>query len=69
MRMNVKRTICASSLAAGVGLAILFGGGLGTANAQPGPGCVQMPGPGNNWVCPPSPPSPPTPTPPPTPHS
>lgn len=37
--MTVKRAIYASTLAAGVGLAGLFGVGLGTASAQPGPPC------------------------------
>jgi hypothetical protein len=34
--MNFKRASCASTLAAGVGLAGLFGVGLGTASADPG---------------------------------
>jgi hypothetical protein len=37
--MTFKRVACASTLAAGVGLAGLFGVGLGTASADPGPGC------------------------------
>lgn len=37
--MTVKKAIYASTLAAGVGLAGLFGVGLGTASAQPGPSC------------------------------
>jgi hypothetical protein len=37
--MTFKRVICASTLAAGVGLAGLFGVGLGTAAAQPGQPC------------------------------
>ncbi len=37
--MTVKRAIYASTLAAGVGLAGLFGVGLGTAAAQPGQPC------------------------------
>jgi hypothetical protein len=55
--MNFKRAACASTLAAGVGLAGLFGIGLGTAAADPGqcnapnrPPCGQHDnGPGNNW--------------------
>ncbi|MBO0676517.1 hypothetical protein JRC04_03460 [Mycolicibacterium sp. S2-37] len=43
--MNMKRTITASALAAGIGAAGLFGGvSLGSAGADPGPGCNQ-PGP------------------------
>jgi hypothetical protein len=38
MRMNLKRAIGTSALAAGIGVAGLFGSGLGTAGAQPGPG-------------------------------
>ena len=34
--MNLKRMVCASTLAAGVGIAGLFGVGLGTAGADPG---------------------------------
>lgn len=37
--MNMKRTIGVSTLAAGIGAAGLFGVGLGTAGADPGPGC------------------------------
>jgi hypothetical protein len=37
--MTFKRVACASTLAAGVGLAALFGVGVGTASADPGPGC------------------------------
>src|SRR3978361_569249 len=37
--MTFKRAVYASTLAAGVGLAGLFGVGLGTASAQPGPPC------------------------------
>lgn len=37
--MNVKRAAYASTLAAGVGLAGLFGVGLGAASAEPGPQC------------------------------
>ncbi len=37
--MNLKRMACASTLAAGVGVAGLFGIGLGTAGADPGPPC------------------------------
>jgi hypothetical protein len=37
--MTIKRAIYASTLAAGVGLAGLFGVGLGTASAEPGPQC------------------------------
>jgi hypothetical protein len=36
---KLKRVVCASTLAAGVGVAGLFGIGLGAANAQPGPPC------------------------------
>ena len=35
--MTFKRALCATTLAAGVGLAGLFGTGLGTAAADPGP--------------------------------
>jgi hypothetical protein len=34
--MNLKRMVCASTLAAGVGVAGLLGVGLGTAGADPG---------------------------------
>jgi hypothetical protein len=50
--MKVKRAIAASSLAAGVGLAGLFGVGLATASADPGQPCggpnaaACQPGPG-----------------------
>jgi hypothetical protein len=37
--MTFKRAMYASTLAAGVGLAGLFGVGLGTASADPGPQC------------------------------
>ncbi|WP_123029446.1 hypothetical protein [Mycolicibacterium stellerae] len=37
--MTLKRAFYASTLAAGVGLAGLFGVGLGTASAQPGQTC------------------------------
>jgi hypothetical protein len=37
--MIFKRALCASTLAAGVGLAGLLGVGLSTASADPGPGC------------------------------
>lgn len=37
--MNLKRAIGVSTLAAGVGAAGLFGLGLGTAGADPGPDC------------------------------
>jgi hypothetical protein len=37
--MTFKRAVYASTLAAGVGLAGLFGVGLGTASAQPGQPC------------------------------
>ena len=50
--MKVKRMICASSLAAGVGLAGLLGVGLGTASADPGQHC----GAPNAPVCQPGPP-------------
>jgi hypothetical protein len=33
--MNLKRTLCASSIAAGVGFAGLFGTAIATANAAP----------------------------------
>ncbi|MEZ0365693.1 hypothetical protein ACAG26_18585 [Mycobacterium sp. pUA109] len=36
--MNVKRVLCASSLAAGIGLTGLFGTGMAIANAAPLPG-------------------------------
>ncbi len=50
--MNLKRIVCASTLAAGVGVATLFGAGV--ANAQPGgpcgrpDACQPGPGPQNN---------------------
>ncbi|KUI33803.1 hypothetical protein [Mycobacterium sp. GA-2829] len=37
--MNLKRTVGSTALAAGIGVATLFGSGLGTAGADPGPGC------------------------------
>jgi len=37
--MIFKRALCASTLAAGVGLAGLLGVGLSAASADPGPGC------------------------------
>ncbi|MDX1890923.1 hypothetical protein [Mycolicibacterium sp. 050158] len=37
--MSIKRALYASTLAAGVGLAGLFGAGLGTASADPGQPC------------------------------
>jgi hypothetical protein len=37
--MDLKRMVCASTLAAGVGVAGLFGVGLGTAGADPGQPC------------------------------
>jgi hypothetical protein len=37
--MNLKRMLCASSLAVGVGLTGLLGVGAGTANADPGQPC------------------------------
>lgn len=37
--MAFKRALSVSTLAAGIGVAGLFGIGLGTANADPGPGC------------------------------
>src|SRR5689334_17731783 len=37
--MNIKRAVCASTLAAGVGLSGLLGTGLATATADPGPAC------------------------------
>jgi hypothetical protein len=43
--MNLKRMVAATTLAAGVGTAGLFGIGLGTAAANPGPPCN---GPGNS---------------------
>jgi hypothetical protein len=52
LRMNVKPTLATSTLAAGVGLAGLFGVGLATANADPGQPCggpnapACQPGPG-----------------------
>lgn len=52
--MTIKRAMYASTLAAGVGLAGLFGAGLGTASADPGqcnmpgqPNCGQNQGPNN----------------------
>lgn len=63
--MNLKRVVCSSALAAGVGVAGLLGVGLGVAGADPGQPCgapnapsCQGPGPGqggpapaapNNW--------------------
>jgi hypothetical protein len=52
--MNFKRMVCASTLAAGVAGAGLFGVGLGTAGADPGQQCGGwnapqcQNGPGNN---------------------
>lgn len=37
--MNLKSAVCASALTAGVGVAGLFGLGLGTASADPGQPC------------------------------
>ena len=37
--MNVKRMLCASAMAAGIGTAGLFGIGAGTAAADPGQPC------------------------------
>jgi len=37
--MNLKRTIGTSTVAAGIGVATLFGLGAGTASAQPAPNC------------------------------
>jgi hypothetical protein len=48
--MNLKRMVCASALAGGIGAASLFGLGVGTASAEPGgcapntPNCQQGPG-------------------------
>jgi hypothetical protein len=36
--VNLKRTLCASSIAASIGVAGLFGTGIATANAAPMPG-------------------------------
>jgi hypothetical protein len=58
--MTFKRAAYAATLAAGVGVAGLFGVGLGTASADPGPQCnapnrppcgqdFHNNGPGNNW--------------------
>lgn len=33
--MNLKRTLCASAIAAGIGMAGLFGTGIAAANAAP----------------------------------
>jgi hypothetical protein len=41
--MNLKRMVCASTLAAGVGVAGLLGVGLGTAGADPGCGGWNQP--------------------------
>lgn len=54
--MDLKRIVGASALAAGIGVAGLFGTGLGTAAANPGQpcggpnaaACQQNPGPQNN---------------------
>jgi hypothetical protein len=35
--MNIKRTLCASSIAAGIGVAGLLGTGIAVANAAPAP--------------------------------
>jgi hypothetical protein len=35
--MNIKRTLCASSIAAGIGMAGLLGTGIAVANAAPAP--------------------------------
>jgi hypothetical protein len=35
--MNIKRTLCASSIAAGIGVAGLLGTGIAVANAAPVP--------------------------------
>ncbi len=37
--MTFKRALCASTLATGIGIAGLLGGGLPTAAADPGPQC------------------------------
>ncbi|MBX8692298.1 hypothetical protein [Mycolicibacterium porcinum] len=37
--MGFKKSLGASALAAGIGMAGLLGLGLGTASADPGPGC------------------------------
>ncbi|HKP42145.1 hypothetical protein [Mycobacterium sp.] len=37
--MDFKRVLSISTLAAGIGIAGLFGVGIGTANADPGQGC------------------------------
>ncbi|CDO29798.1 hypothetical protein [Mycolicibacterium porcinum] len=37
--MGFKKSVGASALAAGIGMAGLLGLGLGTASADPGPGC------------------------------
>ena len=44
--MNLKRMMVASTAAAGIGAAALFGLGVGTASADPGQGCG---GPNNGW--------------------
>ncbi|MGV9797473.1 hypothetical protein ACWDTP_05375 [Mycobacterium sp. NPDC003449] len=38
--MSLKKIACMSTLAAGIGMAGMLGLGLGTAAAQPGPGCA-----------------------------
>ncbi|MDH6193967.1 hypothetical protein M2272_000588 [Mycobacterium frederiksbergense] len=37
--MTFKKAVCASTLAAGVGITGLLGLGVGIASADPGPGC------------------------------
>ena len=50
--MKLKRIVLASTAAAGIGAAGLFGLGIGTASADPGcggPGPQNCQGPGNDW--------------------
>lgn len=55
LTMNLRRVVCASTLAAGVGIASVLGVGLGTAGADPcgvpnTPACQPAPPPGpNDW--------------------
>lgn len=53
--MNIKRTVYATTAAAGIGAAGLFGLGIGTAGADPGQPCggpnpqACQQGPNNGW--------------------
>lgn len=41
--MDLKRMLCATSIAAGFGMAGLLGAGIATANATPAPGNAPVP--------------------------